>query len=151
MYKDLKDTSIVLFHHLDLGDSIMCHGIVREYCKKYSQVVIFSYPHNYVSVSFMYKDLENITIIKGDREFARNFISNNVPSKYDESKLLGFETLNWNSDTPLEKQFHDLAGVDLSKKWDNFLIKRNLESEASVYKKASKSGDYVFLHEDPGR
>lgn len=146
---------MLLYHHLGLGDHLMCHGIVREYCKKYERVAIFSYPHNYASVSFMYRDLKNITIIKGDDVFAKKFISDNVSKlgrdKYDQVKLLGFQYLDRNLGIPLEKQFYQIAGVDLAKKWDNFFIERDLERERALFKQAALSGEYVFLHEDIAR
>lgn len=148
-------SSVLLYHHLGLGDHIMCHGIVREYSKKYERVAVFSYPHNYVSVSFMYRDLKNITIIKGDDAFARKFISDNASKfdrdKYDQVIFLGFQYLDRNSGIPLEKQFYQIAGVDLAKKWDNFFIKRDLEKETSLFQQAALGDEYVFLHEDPVR
>ena len=69
----------------------MCNGIVREYCKRYDQVVIFSKPHNYPTISFMYRDLSNLTIIRGDDTFAKEFIQLNASKpkgqKYDEVKI----------------------------------------------------------------
>lgn len=148
-------SSVLLYHHLGLGDHIMCHGIVREYCKKYERVAVFSYPHNYVSVSFMYRDLKNITIIKGDDAFARKYISDNASKfdkdKYDQVIFLGFQYLDRNSGVPLEKQFYQIAGVDLAKKWDAFFIKRDLEREQSLFEQSTLGDEYIFLHEDPAR
>lgn len=96
---------ILLLHHLGLGDHFMCHGIVREYCKKYEKVGLFAWPRNYVSVSFMFRDLANLTIIEGDEESAREFIRRNEtvsgPDKYDVVKIIGFENLR-RSGTPSE-------------------------------------------------
>lgn len=148
-------SSILLYHHLGLGDHIMCHGIVREYCKKYEQVAIFSYPHNYTSVSFMYRDLSNITIIKGDDAFARKFISDNASksgkNRYDKIIFLGFQFLDRHSGVPLEKQFYQIAEVPLEKKWDNFFVKRDIMSEQSLFEQVALDDKYVFLHEDLAR
>lgn len=148
-------SSIILYHHLGLGDHIMCHGIVREYCKKYEKAAIFTLPQNYPSVSFMYKDLKNLTIIKGDKIFAQNFISANASKpeneKYDYVKIVGFQNLNWHSAIPLEKQFYNIAGVDLSKKWDNFFIERDLQRERNLFKKSALKEDYAFVHDDVKR
>lgn len=146
---------MLLYHHLGLGDHIMCHGIVREYCKKYERVAIFSYPHNYISVSFMYRDIKNITIIKGDDTFARKFISDNTSKlnkdRYDQVIFLGFQYLNRHSGVPLEEQFYQIAGVSLAKKWDNFFINRDPKKELSLFKQAALGGEYIFLHEDLAR
>jgi hypothetical protein len=100
----------------------------------------------------MYRDLKNITIIKGDDAFAKKFISDNDSrfgrDKYDYVKLLGFQYLDRHLGIPLEKQFYQIAGVDLVKKWDNFFIERDLERERALSKQVALSGEYIFLHED---
>lgn len=153
--ENMSNIFILLYHHLGLGDHIMCHGIVREYCKTYDRVAIFCKSHNYLSVSFMYRDLPNLVIIKGDDTFAKKFISENTSEfgrdKYDQVKLLGFQHLDRHSGIPLEKQFYKIAGVDLVKKWDNFFVKRDLKRERLLFKQAALDAEYIFLHEDQAR
>lgn len=148
-------SKVLLYHHLGLGDHFMCHGIVREYCKKYEKVAIFSLPHNYVSVSFMFRDLKNLTIIQGDDAFAENFILLNASAsgtdKCDQIKKVGFEYLNRRSDVSLEEQFYAIAGVDISKKWDSFFVQRDFAQEQALFEKTAPRGDYAFLHEDVER
>ncbi len=148
-------SSILLYHHLGLGDHFMCHGIVREYCKKYSQVTIFCYPHNYSTVSFMYRDIPNITIIKGNDSFAKEFINQNTSqsgaSKYNEVKILGFQNLDRSTGVPLEWQFYQLAGVPFDKKWSSFFIDRDLKKEQEIFEKITPKTDYAFIHDDAER
>lgn len=143
-------SSILLYHHLGLGDHIMCHGIVREYCKKYDKVSIFSKSHNYTSVSFMYRDLKNLTIIQGDDIFAENFILLNA-SMYDEVKRIGFQNLDRSTGAPLEWQFYQLAGVPFEKKWSSFFVERDFEKEHALYDLVAPKKDYAFVHEDRER
>lgn len=143
-------SSILLYHHLGLGDHIMCHGIVREYCKKYDKVSIFSKSHNYPSVSFMYRNLKNLTIIQGDDIFAENFILLNA-SKYDEVKRIGFQNLDRSTGAPLEWQFYQLAGVPFEKKWSSFFVERDFEKERALYDLVAPKKDYAFVHEDRER
>ncbi|MFA6502909.1 MAG: hypothetical protein WCT45_01455 [Candidatus Paceibacterota bacterium] len=146
--------SLLLLHHLGLGDHFMVHGIVREYCKKYDRVAIFALPHNYVSVSFMFRDLPNLTVLQGDEAFAREYIQRNAsaPSteRYDEVKVLGFESLR-RSGTPLEQQFYDLAGIALAKKWESFFVERDRAREEELFERIAPQGPYAFLHEDRTR
>lgn len=150
-------SSVLLYHHLGLGDHIMCHGIVREYCKKYNRVGIFSKSHNYPSVSFMYRDLSNLTIIKGDDGYAKKFIFLNRLKfgryRYDSIKIIGHEYLDRASNIPLEQQFYQFAGVDFAKKWENFFVKRDTAREEALFKRVplSKFKDYAFIHEDRDR
>ena len=128
----------------------MCHGIIREYCSRFTSVSLFCRKENYTSVQFMYRDLKNLNIIKGDDDFARYFIKKNG-NAYNNVKIIGFEFLNRKSGIPLEKQFYSIAGVNLDKLWSGFDVKRDLVAEMSLYKKVSLPEKYIILHEDSGR
>lgn len=149
-------SSILLYHHLGLGDHFMCHGIVREYAKKYTRVALFSKPQNYASVSFMFRDLENIRIInvKND-EAAYKFIFLNKfkigKYKYNEVKIIGHEFLDKTSGVPIELQFYKLAGINLTKKWGSFFIERDTTREKALLARTSLVGEYAFIHDDPSR
>lgn len=148
-------SSILLYHHLGLGDHFMCHGIVREYCKKYGTVGLFCYPHNYPTVSFMYRDIPNLTIIQGDDTAAKKLLEQDSSYIYgviyDEVKVLGFQYLDRTSGVPLEWQFYQLAGVPIEKKWGSFFIDRDLEREQLLFEKITPQGNYAFVHDDAPR
>ena len=155
-----KMSSVLLYHPVGLGDHLRFHGIVREYCKKYGRVAIFSIPSTYQSVSFMYRDINNLTIIKGayykgDYAFAKKFIFLNKfkfgKYKYDIVKILENKHLDKHSGVTFEEQLYRLANVDFEKKWDSFFVERNFKKEKELYEKAASKEDYVFLHEDDSR
>lgn len=146
--------SVLIYHHLGLGDHIMCHGIVREYCNQYDQVTIFCYPHNYPTVSFMYRDLSNLSIIQSNDTEAQKYVLGQTQSKnspYTKIKTIGFQNLDRTTGVPLEWQFYKAAHIPLEKKWDNFLIERDLEREGGLFNKVAPQGDYAFVHEDVPR
>ncbi len=152
-------SSILLYLPIGIGDHLRYHGIVREYCKKYKRVAIFSVPRFYSSVSFMYRDIENLTIINGSYSggeyvFAKKFIFLNKfkfgKYKYDLVKILENKYLDRYSGVTLEEQLYRLAGVDFAKKWDSFFVKRDYEREKKIKRFAPK-GDFVFFHEDISR
>ncbi|HEU5114320.1 MAG TPA: hypothetical protein VFT82_00980 [Candidatus Paceibacterota bacterium] len=146
--------SILLLHHMGLGDHVMCHGIVREYAKRYSRVGLFALPHNAASVAFMYRDLPNVTVIKATDAEARKYMAENSGKPgalYDEAVTIGFEKLDRVSGEPLEIQFYKLAGVDFTKLWDSFRINRDTKREEALYEKAAPKKPYAFLHEDRSR
>lgn len=144
-------SSILIHHHPGLGDHIMCHGIVREYAKKYDRVGLFSLPRNHASVAFMYHDLTNLNVISATEAETKELIAGNRGNGglgYDEVKIIGFEYLDRISGEPLEKQLYKIAGVELSKKWSNFFVKRDLERERAFFENISPKSEYVFLHQD---
>lgn len=134
--KNSKTSSILLYHHLGLGDHIICNGIVREYCKKYNRVAIFSKPHNYTSVAFMFRDLSNLTVIKGDDKFAKKFILLNkfglARPKCNYVKVIGHEFLERNPNSSFDKEFYQIAEIDFAKKWDSFFVRRERERADSA-------------------
>lgn len=150
-----KMSSILLYHHLGLGDHIMCHGIVREYCKKYEKVAIFCLPHNLPTVSFMFRDLANLTILKADSSYPKKFTDQKISQfeklNYDEIKIIGYQNLNKDGNTPLEMQFYQLAGIPFNKKWDSFYVERDSEKERALFDRVVPRGDYAFVHEDAPR
>lgn len=144
------DKTIILYHHLGLGDHIACHGIVRNYCHSFKNVIIFCKPHNYKSVSFMFKDITNLKIIKADDQEAVKFIISNPQYIF---KPVGFSNLDRHSSEPLDRQFYRLASVDYEEKYSSFdKIIRNTEAENNLYNffKCEKN-NYAFYHEDTDR
>lgn len=148
-------SSIILYHHLDLGDAIICNGLVREYAKKYDRVAVFTKPNNLVSVTFMYRDLPNVEIIPGDADFAKMFISLNFlrlgKFHYDKAKIIGYPYIDQNSGETFEQQFYRAAGVDFEKKWGSFYFERDRAGEQVLFDKATPKGDYIFVHDDAPR
>jgi hypothetical protein len=148
-------SSIIVYHHLGLGDHFICHGIIREYAKKYSRVAIFAKPQNIISVRYMFRDLLNICVIEGDDRFARGFIFLNTYKiwkwHYDTVIKIGFEALKRDPVLPFEKEFYQIAGVPFEKKWDSFYIKRDSEREQKLIKNAGITGPYAFIHDDKTR
>ena len=84
---------LYLYHHLGLGDHIICNSLVRHYCKLYDKIYLFVKSHNYESVKFMYHDLNNIEFIVGNEYFHGDDIF--VKSYLDKENLLSFSNPYW--------------------------------------------------------
>ena len=113
--------TLLLYHHLGLGDHIICHGIIREYCKQY-HTTIFSKSHNYQSVKDMFCDISNLQILIGGDNFANSYILNNK-NNFDKIMQIGFGDLN--NTKSFEQQFYNLANINFNKKWTNFYVPEN--------------------------
>ncbi|HVT75248.1 MAG TPA: hypothetical protein VHD69_02450 [Candidatus Paceibacterota bacterium] len=145
--------SVIVLHNFGLGDHFMCHGIVRDYAARYAKVGLFCLPHNYASTAFMYRDLPNVAILKGDEKVARAYIAENAgPGReYGESMIIGFDRLDKNSGVHLQKQFYTMAGVGLDKTWSAFHVERDRAVERAFSEKNAPKKPYAFLHEDTSR
>lgn len=52
-----------IFHHLGLGDHIICNGLVRVFKEKYETLNVFCHPYHLGSVEFMYRDDDKINAV----------------------------------------------------------------------------------------
>jgi hypothetical protein len=52
-----------IYHHLGLGDHIICNGLVRSLINPNEEYKMFVKSHNLDSVSFMYRDLNNLSLL----------------------------------------------------------------------------------------
>ena len=143
-------SSILLDHHNKLGDNIICNGLVREYCKRYDRVGIFCIPRYYISVSFMYRDLENLVLETSmnhrDKQISRFLNRFTLGEKhYDKIKILYDDT---ELGIPAERQFYALAGVPHEKKWSSFYVERNRAQELNFFDKVAPEAPYIFIHDD---
>jgi len=55
--------SLYIYHHLGLGDHIVCNGIVNFYAEKYDRIFLFSKTHNLKNVAYLYRDNSKIKLI----------------------------------------------------------------------------------------
>ena len=142
-----------IHHHLGLGDHIICNGMVRHFCKKYDNVVIFSYTRYYENVNYMYRDLDNLEIFDFDREEdAIMFVESNTTVKNNLIKP-GFEKLDSCLDRmTFDEAFYHLAGLDFQIRFDEFYIERDMDRENEDCKTLNPDGEkYIFVLDDPDR
>lgn len=139
------------FHH-GMGDELICNGLVREYCKKYETVGIFCLQRNYPSVSFMYRDLQNLRIhvVRTHAERYRFRFLNAFrfgENRYDEIRAI--DAYDDESGIRFERQVYEQTfSIPLEKKWDSFFVKRDTEREAALLKKTGIAGPFQFVHDD---
>jgi hypothetical protein len=142
-----------IYHHLGLGDHIICNGMVRHFCKKYDNIVVFCKDQYYENVSYMYRDLNNLEIFSFlDDQQVIDFINRNITVKNNLIKP-GFENLDSCLDRmTFDEAFYYLAGLDFQIRFDEFYFERDLEKEEEVCKTLNPDGEkYIFVLDDPKR
>lgn len=138
-----------IYHHLGLGDHIICNGLVRTLINKDDEYKMFVKPHNLTTVVSMYSDLKNLSFLTGDDFYAKNFIKDNNLKSHN-LIIAGFNR------HPQSKEFDDSFylqnNVPFVNRWEKFHCNRNLKNEIELFKKYNiKEGEYVFLHDDLSR
>lgn len=133
---------IYIYQHMGLGDHILCHGIIRYYCEKHKDVTLFVKPHNYKTVSFMFRDIKNLNYILGNDEFVKEYISKN---NIRDSVVIVGHGLNMTDNFIL--QFYQNANVPISYKNSKFFIQRNIDKEKELFNSLDiNNTEYIFLH-----
>lgn len=138
-----------IYHHLGLGDHIICNGLVRTLIDENYQYKMFVKPHNKQTVEFMYRDIKNLTFIEGDDRFVREFLSNNN-IKSEDIILAGF--YNHPLAQEFDESFYLQNNLPFSDRWDNFKVTRDLDREMELFSKYNIiENEYVFIHDDSSR
>lgn len=150
------ENSIYIYHHLGMGDHILCNAIVREYSKKYNYVFLFVKPQYFKNVSYMYRDLQNIKFIAMDDIGVKSFMNINPNEEY---LIVGitkewFKKLESKEFETFDHGFYISAEIPLDYKWSHFHFERNIEKEKSIYYDVlglKDDEEYLFVHEDVKR
>lgn len=138
-----------IYHHLGLGDHIICNGLVRSLIKNDENYKMFVKSHNLTSVSFMYRDLVNLSFIEGDDQYTNYYIQSNNINQND-LIIAGFY-IHPNS-IDFDDSFYLQNNIDFSERWSSFKVVRDIESEMELFKKYNIiEGEYVFIHDDHER
>jgi len=138
-----------IYHHLGLGDHIICNGLVRTLIKDNFEYSMFVKPHNLISVSFMYRDLKNLNFIEADDAQARQFIFDKKITK-NEMILAGFHTHPGSKS--FDESFYLQNGLSFEKRWDNFYVERDFENENKLFEQLGlEEFNYIFVHDDKTR
>jgi hypothetical protein len=138
-----------IYHHLGLGDHIICNGLVRSLIKDSEKYSMFVKPHNRKTVEFMYKDLTNLSFIEGDDSFVNNFLKDNNVTP-ENIIVAGF--YNHPKSNQFDDSFYLQNNLPFTDRWEKFKVIRDLEKEMELFSKFNvKENEYVFIHDDSSR
>lgn len=142
--------NLLIYHHLGLGDHIVCNAIVRSRCLLYESVILLCKHHNFESVKAMYSDIRNIKIYSVDNdEVAKSIMRCHIGAIL----ALGYMNPDWseNNGRSFDQQFYRQANLPLFKRWTGFGVMRNEKTESALIKKLYPPKDFIFLHDDAER
>jgi len=141
-----------IHHHLGLGDHIICNGMVRHFCKKNNNIVLFCYTHYRKNIEYMYRDIDNLEIF----DFATepeivNFIQRN--NLHNSLIRTGFERLDFYLDRmTFDQAFYEMIDLDFQIRFDEYYFQRDEEREDLVCKTLNPNDEkYIFYMDAPER
>lgn len=144
---------LYMYHHMGMGDFILCNGIVRTYLEKYDLLYLFVKPPYLDNIKFMYRDVKNIKFLHMTDTETRQFIRTNLMHKY---KIVGvrpewFAKLNSGGFETFDEGFYIDAKVPFENKWNKFYLERDLDSEKNTFYNIiglKEDEEYIFVHDD---
>jgi hypothetical protein len=139
----MEDNSFYIFHHLGLGDHILCNGLVREFKEKYENLNVFCHPFHFGSVDFMYRDDNNINVLPiGGFSDIQNYITkNNLGKKTIRVTDVVTNGISW------DQSFYTTHGIDFAKRWEKFKVVRDFSGENNLYNELNTNNEkFVLIH-----
>ena len=137
---------------MGLGDHIICNGLIRNLINNQNKYEIFVFEKYYESISFMYRDIENLSFIQVKSDWhAKDFINKN---KNKEVIIIGTTSQFFNGpfDNQFDEMFYKQHNIDFKKRWDDFKLVRDSEREMKLFNEYGvKENEYVFVHDDVTR
>jgi hypothetical protein len=135
--------SIVLHHHLGLGDHFVCNGLVNYMCNRYDLIYLPCKERNFDTVDHLYADNPQVIVfsIKGREhdqvdDFSRIY---NVPVY-----KLGFKNCNKKE---FNTSFYQQLNIDFSVRYDMFRLPSQIPYEEDMFQRFSQK-EYCLVHRE---
>lgn len=151
---------LCIHHHLGLGDHFDCHGMVRYMLKNFDfeKVYVFSKSNYFNMIEYMYKDEDNIEVVKIDKDLNEyeqvNSFLKDKPSLH--FLRVGFDKYPAGREVLDNKNcweyFYEQVQIPHSIRTDYFYVERDKDAENELFKELNpENKPYIFVHDDPDR
>jgi hypothetical protein len=140
-----------IYHHLGLGDHIICNGIVRHYKDIHKTVTVFCKPHYFNNVEYMYRDDKDIIILPiGEDSDVLNYINQN--NLHSDLIVVGFDRLAYDNSKTFDEGFYNTINLPFIFRFSKFKFQRNIDKELEVYNDLNPNNEpYIYVHDDKER
>ena len=140
-----------IYHHLGLGDHIICNGIVRHYREIYNIVTVFCKPHYLANVEYMYRDDDNIIVLPiGEDSNVINYINQN--DLHSDLITVGFNKPGFTNSKTFDEGFYNTVNLPFEYRFSKFKFDRDYEKESEVYNELNPNNEpYIYVHDDKER
>lgn len=135
-----------IYHHLGLGDHIICNGLVRFFQEIEKEIYLFCKKNNLHNVEYMYRDNDKIKILPINDD---NEVLKFIKEKKIENKLIkiGFEDLQKHPCKTFDESFYKSKNLDFEIRFNNFFLERDFDLENQILNTLNpKKEKYIFLH-----
>lgn len=133
---------MIIYHHLGLGDHIVCNGLVRSLSESL-KIQLICKANNLSNINFMYRDNSNISLIpvSSDNQANQICINNN------DLLRIGFAVGGNSYPNKLwDETFYLNVNLPFDYSWSKFYYTRDIHKENKTYEDLVKQEDYIFVH-----
>jgi len=152
---------VVVHHHMGVGDSIICNGLVRSLLSEgsyFSDAIVFSWERNAKTINRMYDDTDRIHVLSvaentNEVLAVNNFVNQNRICDFIRCGFGMMENLmRLGLARSFDESFYVCAGVPYDRQWSDFQYRRDLQKEDAVLKKLNPNNEpFMFVHDAPDR
>jgi hypothetical protein len=149
----MSDQRIHILPHINMGDLIICRGIVKHYAARYKEVVLLCFDRYLESTKWLYKDLNCsfYPVMEYSFDWAKEY-AGQLEGKDERVLCLGMMKSDFfeMKDLHFDERFYIQAHVPFEERWCGFhggktRLEQHLYDEFVKYKK------YAFVHDDEYR
>ena len=142
---------LYIHQHQALGDHVICNGLCREIIKNkkqqgYTHFVLWTYDWLMPTVSFMFRDLENVEIKDNthDREYCDRFYAQHGVTSND---TVGINLGNFSDSVNWDQRFYLGQNIPFETRWTSFYAQRDANREKDLYNQINPHNEpYVVVH-----
>lgn len=157
-YKNLKNlknqNSIIIYHHLGLGDHIICAGLVNYISKDFDNIYLPVFERNYANVKYLFSSNKKIILFEVSNTDEKNEILSFAKNKNLKILKIGFEHVKNQS---FNLAFYNQLKLDYKVSFDYFTLPIDTEREDELIKHLSKfynvdtSKNFTLIHSTSSR
>ena len=150
---------LFIHHHLGLGDHLDCNGMVRYILEKgdMDRVCVFSKSNYFDMIDYMYRETEDIEVIKISKEDEYGDVKRVVDENGGRLLVVGHQyypgkQAELSQNKNCWEFFYEQIQVPYSVRYEYFHVERDEEEEQRVFDKLNPDNEpYIFIHEDEDR
>ena len=147
-----------IHHHLGLGDHLDCNGMIRYIQKQVGKkVCVFSKSNYYSMIEYMYRDTEDIEVVKIGKDDEYGDVRRVVTENNGEVLVIGHQfypgkQAELQQDKNCWEFFYEQVNVPYDVRYSHFYVERDEQEEQRVFNKLNPSNEpFIFIHEDAAR
>jgi len=142
--KKIKEIEFVLYHHLGLGDHIICAGLVNYLSKNYKTIHLPVKRQNFKNVNFIYENNPAVSTFIVD-------IEDDDILKYSKKRDMQILKIGFKKrGKPFNSGFYKQLNLPYDISFNSFEFKRDIKKEEDLYKhlcsEHSVNADYGLVH-----